>query len=146
MARKYFNWKLLVVIILAFLVFGVTAYGLRKWQKGQTAEAALSKGLEAYQQKDWENAAMNLGAYILTSPDDVEVLHKYAESQLNIRPVNRNHIQQAIAAYRNILRAKKADLKAVKKLALIYIQMNMAGEAELILSRFPGIDNNPYLF
>jgi len=63
------------------------------------------------------------------------VLLKYAEAQLNIRPLKQNNIQQAVAAYRNVLRVDKQNSDAALRLTGIYISLNMAGEAELIAGR-----------
>lgn len=145
MARRYFNWKLLVVILLATMMLGFTAFGLRKWQKGEKSELAYKKGIKAFDEHEWDVAAANIGRYISSNPEDIEMLHKYATAQLNIRPRSKSNAQQAIGAYRMILRADKSDIEATKKISEIYLQIRLPGEAELILKKFPDIASNPEL-
>ena len=145
MARRYFNWKLFVVIIIGFLVLAVTAYGLRKWQKSQRADIAYEAGIKAFENKQWDQAAINIGKYIPTAPEDVDMLHKYAEAQINRRPVSQNNIMQAASALRNVLRVKDSDTDAAKKLASLYLKLGSPGEADLIISRFPDYNSNSEL-
>jgi len=135
MPRRYFNWKLAVVLLIGLVVLGVTAYGLRQWHRGRRAEHGLEAGNKAYQEHNWPEAARNFGRYLAVNHDDVDVLFKYAQAQLNIRPVRRNNIQQAVAAYRSVLRLDRDNRAAVVQLAGLYLQMAMPGEAELIVQR-----------
>lgn len=135
MARKYFNWKLAIVLVIGLVIVAVTAYGLRQWLKSSRAENALKIGNKAYEKQEWSEAAQNLGRYISANPNDIPALLKYAEAQLNIRPIKSNNIQQAVGAYRNILRIEKSNLKAAVQLTELYLGMGMPGEAELIAQR-----------
>ncbi|MBW8016040.1 MAG: tetratricopeptide repeat protein [Planctomycetes bacterium] len=145
MARRYFNWKLLVVILIATMMLGVTAYGLRKWQKGQKSGLAYEKGIKAFDEHKWDEVASHLGRYISSNPEDIEMLHKYATAQMNRRPVGKSNINQAISAYRMILQVDNSEVEATKKISEMYLQMRLSGEAELILSKFPDIESNPDL-
>ncbi|MBE3144139.1 MAG: tetratricopeptide repeat protein, partial [Planctomycetes bacterium] len=117
------------------VVLGTTAFGLRQWQKSRRAEQGLVLGNKAYDEHRWEEAAKQLGRYLGVMQDDVPSLLKYAESQLNIRPLKQNNVQQAIAAYRNVLRLDQSNLKAAKPLSEMYLSMGMPGEAELVVTR-----------
>ncbi len=141
MPRRYFNWKLAAVLVIGLVVLGITAFGLRKWQRSHRAYGALDKGNEAYDKCLWEEAAKNLGRYIAVAQDDVPVLLKYANAQLNIRPLKRNNVQQAIATYRAVLRINKGNSEASMRLVETYLGMGMPGEAELIATR--AIEVNP---
>jgi predicted Zn-dependent protease len=143
--RKYFNWKLAVVLVIGFVVLGVTAYGLRQWQRGRRADRGLVLGNKAYNEHKWEEAARNLGRYLAVARDDVPVLLKYADAQLNIRPLKHGNVQQAIAAYRTILRVDKSNSQAAMQLTGIYLEMGMPGEAELIARRHLGKEQDPEL-
>jgi len=145
MAKRYFNWKLAIVLLMGIVVLGVTAVGLRKWQRSRRAENALPAGLEAYKQQRWEEAASNLGRYLGVNRGDVNVLLKYAEAQVNIRPPKPNNVQQAIAAYREILRIDKSNAEASKRLSEIYLAIGSPGEAELIAKRQLETDKDPEL-
>ena len=96
MARRYFNWKLAVVLVLGVSMLGVTAFGLRKWQKSQKSDIAYEKGNKAFDEHRWDEAASDIGRYISSNPEDIDMLHKYATAQLNRRPVRRANILQAI--------------------------------------------------
>ncbi|MCK4960618.1 MAG: tetratricopeptide repeat protein [Planctomycetes bacterium] len=135
MPKRYFNWKLASILLIGFVVLAVTAFGLRKWQRGRMAYASLFEGNAAYETAQWQEAAKHLGRYIVVAGDDVPVLLKYAEAQVNIRPLKRNNLQQAIAVYRRILRIDKTHSEVALKLVEIYLQVGMYGEAELIAGR-----------
>jgi tetratricopeptide (TPR) repeat protein len=135
MPRRYFNWKLAAVLVIGLVVLGITAYGLRQWQRSRRADSGLVLGNEAYNEHRWEDAAKNLGRYLAVTQDDVPALLKYADAQLNIRPLKRNNAQQAIAAYRTVLRLDRNNSEASMRLVEMYLGMNMPGEAELIATR-----------
>jgi tetratricopeptide (TPR) repeat protein len=135
MASRYFNWKLAIVLLIGLVVLGTTAFGLRKWQKSRRAEQGLVLGNKAYDEHRWEEAANQLGRYLGVMQDDVPTLLKYAEAQLNIRPLKQGNIQQAIATYRTILRLNQSDIRAAKPLSEMYLNMGMPGEAELVVTR-----------
>jgi len=135
MAKRYFNWKLAIVLVLGFVVLGATAVGLRQWQRSRRAVNALPAGLEAYKQQRWEKAASNLGRYLAVNRGDVNALLKYADAQLNIRPSKPNRVQQAIAAYREVLRINKSNSEAAKRLTELYVAIGSPGEGELIAKR-----------
>jgi len=123
MPRRYFNWKLAIVLVIGIGVLGVTAFGLRRWQRTNRAEQGLVLGNKAYDEQKWEQAATNLGRHLTVEPDDVPVLLKYADAQLKIRPSKRNNIQQAIKAYRAVLRADKNNSEAAMRLTEVYLMM-----------------------
>jgi len=92
MAKRYFNWKLAIVLVIGVVVLGVTAFGLRQWQRANRAERGLILGNKAYEEHEWEEAAKELGRYLAVEQDDVPTLLKYADAQLNIRPVKAGNI------------------------------------------------------
>jgi lipopolysaccharide biosynthesis regulator YciM len=135
MPRRYFNWKLAIVLLMSLVILCITAFGLRQWQKANSAEQGLVLGNKAYDEQNWEEAATNLGRYLALKQDDVQVLLKYADAQMHIRPRKRDNIQQAIQAYRIILRVEDNHPETSQKLTEIYLMMGMPGEAELIARR-----------
>jgi len=145
MAKRRFNWMLAIVLLIALIVLAVTAFGLRRWQRSRMALTARQTGLRAYEQGDWPKAASDLGRYIIVKQNDVEILHKYAQSHLNIRPLKQNNIQKAISTYRIILRTDKNNTDAVEKLVNMYLQMDIAPEAELIAQRYLENNNDPLI-
>jgi tetratricopeptide (TPR) repeat protein len=135
MASRYFNWKLAIVLLIGLVVLGTTAFGLRQWQKSRRSEQGLVLGNKAYEEHRWEEAAKQLGRYLGVMQNDVPALLKYAEAQLNIRPLKPNNLQQAIAAYRNVLRVDQSNLKAANQLSQMYLSMGMPAEAELVATK-----------
>ena len=126
-------------------VLGGTAFVLRQWQRSRRAEQGLVLGNKAYDEHKWEEAAQQLGRYLSIAQDDVLVLLKYAEAQLSIRPLGQSNVQQAIGAYRNILRLDHGNFEAAKLLSEIYLSMGMPGEAELIAARALQTNGSPEL-
>jgi tetratricopeptide (TPR) repeat protein len=145
MPQRYFNWKLLIFLVIGFVILGSIAFGLRQWQKANRAEQGLVLGNKAYDEQRWEDAAKHLGKYLRVKRDDVPTLLKYADAQLKIRPSKRSKVQQAIGAYRAVLRADKNNYEAAVQLTEIYLMMRMAGEAELIASRQLETNDDPKL-
>ncbi len=136
MARRYFNWKLAIVLVVGLAVLCVTAYGLRQWQKETRAERGLELGNKAYEQKDYEEAARCLGRYVGVYQDDIPAMLKYADAHLNIRPLKRNNVQQAIGTYDVILTKEPTNSEAARRLVGLHLNMGVFGEAERIAKEF----------
>lgn len=141
MPRRYFNWKLAIVLLISVAVLGVSAVGLRKWRNANSAEKGLDLGNKAYNEKNWKEAAKQLGRYIVVNQNDVDALLKYADSQLKIRPATSNNILQAVQAYRAVLRLDPGNLKAAKQATELYFLMGQDEVVESITSRF--IETSP---
>ena len=135
MGKRYFNWKLAVVILLGLAVLAATAFGLRHWQRGRRASHGLLLGNKAYNESRWEESADQFGRYLGVSSDDVPILLKYADSHLKIRPLKSGNVQQAIAAYRTILRLEPGYIEAALRLSEVYLGLNEAAEAEQVAAR-----------
>ena len=142
MPRRYFNWKLAIVLIISICVLGVTAFGLRQWQRTNRADQGLILGNKAYEEQRWDEAAENFGHYLAIEQIDVPILLKYAEAQFKIRPLRRSNIVHAENAYHSVLRADKNNSKAAMQLTGLYLSRYMyrPGKAELIASKY--LDNN----
>ena len=123
------------MLVIGVVVLGTTVFGLRQWRRTNKAEQAFILGNEAYEEHRWEEAAQNLGRYLALERDDVPTLLKYADAQMKIRPAKRNRVQQAIGAYRTVLRLDRENSEAAMQLAEIYLGVGSPGEAELIARR-----------
>jgi len=148
MAARYFNWKLAIVLFAGVVVFAGAAFALRQWQRSTRAEEALSRGEEAYAQQDWDEAASQFGRYLAVHGDEPGVLliySKYADSQLKRRPLTQPHIQQAVAAYRAVLRLDRDHAEAASRLTELYLGMGALGEAELIARPYLANHDDPNL-
>jgi len=135
MARRYFNWKLAIVLVVGLAVLCVTAFGLRQWQKENRAERGLALGNEAYEEHRYEDAARYLGRYVGVYTDNIPALLKYADSQLKTRPQRENNVQQAIGTYHIVLREDPANSEAAKRLIGLYLEWGMAAQAESIAKK-----------
>jgi tetratricopeptide (TPR) repeat protein len=136
MAQRYFNWKLATVLVVAVVVFGAATFSLHRWQKSTHAGQALPLGEAAYAKKDWDEACKQFGRYLAVNAEDVGALLKYAEAQQNRQPITTSNLQQAVAAYRGVLRLQGDNQDAVRRLSELYLAMRMPGEAELITKRY----------
>ncbi|UCG48204.1 MAG: tetratricopeptide repeat protein [Phycisphaerales bacterium] len=145
MPGRYFNWKLAIVLVIGLVVLVATAFGLRQWQRTTRAERGLLLGNKAYEEQRWEEAASQLGRYLSIRREDAPTLLKYAEANLNIRPLKRNRLMQALQAYRNVLRVEPNNSQAATQLTELYLVMGMAGEAELIAGRYLEANEHPML-
>jgi len=143
MPRRYFNWKLAIVLIIGVIVFSAAVFGLRQWRKANSAEEGLILGTKAYEEHRWKDAANELGRYIYANQEDVPVLLKYADAQMKIRPQKQSNIKQAVGAYRAIIRIDKNNIKAATKLIELYLSMGVPGEAELIAQRQLEVAQSP---
>ncbi|MBN2457238.1 MAG: tetratricopeptide repeat protein [Sedimentisphaerales bacterium] len=141
MIQRRFNCKVAVVLVIALLLLVTTAFFFRRWQQIRRARLACAAGIRAYDQRLWHDAARNLGRYLAIDHSNIQIQLKYAEAQMNIRPLKRNNIQQAIAAYRNTLRIDKGNSEAALRLVGLYLKMEMFGEAEVISVR--ALEANP---
>ena len=135
MAKVRVNWNIIIVLILALIAVGLTGYSLRKYHRQQRAEVGLSDGLAAYEAGEWKKAAVGLGRYLAIHRNDVDILIKYAQSQLRIQPLKRQNLGQAINAYRAVLRLEENE-QAAREIISLYLQFGMPAEAELIARRF----------
>jgi len=135
MPERSFNWKLAIVLVMSLAVLGISAFGLRQWRRTNRAEESLILGNKAYDEHRWEEAAEQLGRYLALVRDDIPILLRYADAQLKIRPTKHNRIQQAIGAYRTILRLDRENAEAAIQLTEIYLGIGSPGEAELIARR-----------
>jgi tetratricopeptide (TPR) repeat protein len=145
MLKSRFNWKLVIVLLIAFVVLVATAYGLRQWRRSHRVEKNLYLGNKAYNEQKWEEAARNLGRYLAVTQNDKAILFKYAQAQLNIRPLKRSNLEQAVSAYRTILRIDETNSQAAQALTELYLQVGLPGEAELIAARAIEKDPSPQL-
>ncbi len=125
MAKRYFNWTLAIVLVVAAVVLVVSAVALRGWQRKVRAERGLDLGMQAYERGDWQEAASQLGRYVAIYGDDTRILLRYAEAQLNRRPWSQNNINQARSVYSSILRDRGADPALVKEAATALVELDL---------------------
>ncbi len=145
MSARYFNWKLAMVLVISLTVLGVGAFGLRQWRKADRAERGLRLGNKAYDEHKYQDAVDHLGDYLVVEQTDMPVLLRYADAQLKIRPAKRSNVQQAIGAFRTVLRLDEDNSEAANKLTEIYLGIGSFGEAKLIAGRYIAVKSDPDL-
>src|SRR5690606_6190449 len=114
------NVKLLLILIVITVGIGVSLVAARQIRRGILSERALAAGQAAFDQQDWAAAAKNWREYLSRNPDDVEILRKYAEAVMSIRPVEIPSITGAISAYRRIMELDPQDETVSEKLVELY--------------------------
>jgi len=137
MTRKKINLKPIIVILISIVTLAATTYFVRQWNRSHRAVVGLRRGTEAYENKQWTLAADNLGKYIAIVHDDVDAIIKYADAQINIKPIRSNNINQALNSYRRAVRLDPSNSQAVISLMETYMHMlNSPAEAEFIAQQF----------
>ena len=141
------NVKLIVVLILVVVALGVSLVAARQVRRSILSKKSLDAGLAAFEKEDWKEAAQHFQEYLGRNPDDVEILKKYAQSRLNIRPVEVPNIMQAIAGYRQVLQLDPLDKEVYDELAGLYTGIRRFEElvyiAEMRLEQAPDDRNAP---
>jgi tetratricopeptide (TPR) repeat protein len=136
MARLKVNWKFLIVIVLLLVVMGLTVIGLRGWNRTYRAKMGLTQGNAAFEQKKWNDAAQFFGQYLSVHSEDTAILLKYAQSQLNVTPTKQDNLNQAVNAYRSVLRLEN-NAEAAKNLIGVYLLVaGLPGEGQLVAERY----------
>lgn len=117
------NWNFLIVFVLGLMAVTLTVVGLWFWNKHMRAQRGLQLGLAAYENKQWDQASKYLGQYLaaILPEQDIEVLLKYAEAQINTRPLKKENLEQAMQVYHQILRIEE-NKEARKTLIELYLQ------------------------
>lgn len=126
------NVKLLVILSLGLFIVGVGVIVGHKFRKRAMADTALNAGNAAWERQDYVEASKQLRQYLSKYPDDADILERYAEVNLAIRPVQPEKIGAAIGAYRRLLRQRPDDPRLWKELVKIYAGIGQHNEAAYI--------------
>jgi tetratricopeptide (TPR) repeat protein len=114
------NVKLLVILLVVVAGVGGGLVAARQIRRGILSERALAAGHAAYEKQDWEGAVKNWRVYLARNPDDLDVLRKFGESLMALRPLDATRITGAISAYGRILQLDPNDAKAGEELVGLY--------------------------
>lgn len=118
------NVTLLAILIAVVAAICVSLVAARQLRRNIQTEQALAEGKAAYERRDWSAAAQSFRDYLMRTPDDLEVLRKYAESLMATRPLDVSSVNRAIPAYRRIMGLDPSDRAAPEKLAMLYVTTN----------------------
>ncbi len=122
---------LIILVLLAGVLLGGAAAGY-KVRKRTVANRALAAGKAALEKQDWTEACKQLRQYLSQYPDDPEILVRYAEANLAVRPQETTNLQAAVGAFRRYLRLRPGDEKASHELVDLYLQVGDLQEASHI--------------
>jgi len=129
------NVKLLLILLLGAVALAVAVGAGHYLRKRAAAAKALSRGLAAYEQRDWPNASKHLRRYLTQHSTDVQILYKYAHACMSVQPLQSNHIKGAIDAYRQLLNVDPNSQTPYRKLALLYLGTGNYTELAYIAER-----------
>jgi len=119
--RAKVNVKVLIILIVVPVALGTSLFAARQIQRDSLSKASLAAGEAAFEREDWPVVRKSFHAYLGRNPDDVEILKKYAQACLAIRPLDAKAIGGAIGAYRRIIELNPQDEVAYDKLAMLYV-------------------------
>lgn len=129
------NVKALVILVGVVLVLGAAAVIGRDVRRQIIAGNAREAAEKALNEQDWPEACKHLNHYLNRKPDDVEMLEKYAEANLKVRPQDQGRLLAAMDAYRRLLRERPADREYTHKLANLYNGVGRFSDAAIICER-----------
>ncbi|MBN1846339.1 MAG: hypothetical protein JW810_11690, partial [Sedimentisphaerales bacterium] len=83
MAKRAFNWKFALLLLLILVGLALSAWGVHQWRRQHIAKQGLKRGLAAFNEQHWDDAAKYLAQYVARYKNDVPNLFMYAEAQMN---------------------------------------------------------------
>ncbi len=134
------NVKALLILILVVVLLGCGAVVARHVRKRVIAERALAAGKAALEAEDWPEASRQLRRYLLRYPDDKEMVLRYAEAKLAIRPLTPENIVGAIGEYRRLLRTQPGDAHLCHELGKLYVSIGDFVEAAYVCRQRLDVD------
>ena len=114
------NVKVLAILIMVTVALGTSLFAARQVRRNILSKTSLATGEAAFENKDWPVASKSLRDYLSRNPDDLEILKKYAQACLAVRPLDARAMSGAIAAYRRVVQLDAQDEVAYEKLAMLY--------------------------
>ena len=126
------NIRLIVILSAVVILLGVSAFVAREIRRSMIKSDALAQGNAAYEKGDWKIAGQQFKRYLEKDQTNVEVLDKFAQANLNLRPVTVDNLNAAIWAYRRILRIDADSISAFEALAELYIATQNSNELAYI--------------
>ena len=118
--RAKVNIRFVIVLVTAVIAAGFSLFAAREAHRAVISKRSLEEGQAAYEQKDWAKAAEDFRKYMRYNPNDLDILKKYAEALMSIRPMDAASVSSAIRAYRRIVQMDSLDQNAYEKLAQLY--------------------------
>lgn len=116
-----------VALLGAMLASG---YALRGIQRSRMAVSARERGMEAYEQQNWEVGIKELGYYLGRNSTDAEALYAVAECLVQVPRENNTHITNAIQFATRASEFDPANPKPLELLLDLYGVLGHLPEAE----------------
>ncbi len=114
------NVKVVVIILLVTAVLGAGALTARYVRRNVLSARALEQGQAAFSKQDWPEARNQFLEYLGRNPDNIDILGKFAEASLRIRPLEGKDLKAAVNVYRQIIGARPSDKLPYDRLAMVY--------------------------
>ena len=114
------NVTVLIILLVVMVAVGASLFAARQVRRDILSKMDLEAGQAAFEKEDWLAAYKHFREYLGRNPDDVEILKKYAEARLSIRPLEPEAIRGVIAAYRRVIQLDPLDEDAYDQLAMLY--------------------------
>lgn len=114
------NFVVLAILVLLsgiFLVGAAGGYLIRTRTKARVALEQAYTDLDAGQ---WQQASRHFRQYLSKYPDDPEILARYAEVCLRIRPSTPAQVGNALGAYRRLFRLQLGEERTSRELIRLY--------------------------
>ncbi|HNQ24022.1 MAG TPA: tetratricopeptide repeat protein [Phycisphaerae bacterium] len=126
------NLRILVIVVLVATVLPIGLLAGYQVRTRVTAHRALTAAEDAAARQDWAAACRHLKVYLSKFPDDRDQLARFAEANLAVRPLDRDHAGAALAAYRRLLRSQPGDAHLCATLAKLYARVGDFNEMAYI--------------
>jgi predicted Zn-dependent protease len=138
------NVKVLVILVAVTALLMAGAAGGYKIRKRILANRALAAGKVAMEQQNWPEACKQLRLYLSKYPENTEMLARYAEANLAVRPTKSENFSAAMSAYRRLLRIRPGDERVSHELAKLYMRVGDANEAAHICNQRLEVASDDY--
>lgn len=135
------NVKLVVILFVIITGLGVGLFAARHIRRRILSKMDYDAGTASYEQKDWPKAYKHLREYLGRNPDDLDILKKYADTCLEMRPLKPEFVSRAIGAYRRVLQVNPGADVVYDELATLY--NGVGNYTELIYLAQKRLENEP---
>jgi tetratricopeptide (TPR) repeat protein len=135
------NLKVLIIFVLIMVAIVTSLFAARQVRRGILSKMSLEDGEAAFEKQNWQAAYKNFGRYLSRNPDDIEILKKYAQAAMSIRPLNVGAVNGAVSAYRRVMQLDPLDNTVYEKLAKLYAAIGNFEELAYITRA--QIENDP---
>jgi cellulose synthase operon protein C len=141
------NIKFIIILVVSIVAIGCSLFAAREAHRAVISKRNYEAGLAAFEKQDWTTASQSFQRYLRYNTNDLDILKKYAEARLFIRPLDASSVSAAIAAYRRIIQLEPSNQTAYEKLAELYSGVDNYEELAYIartrLSQSPTDQNAP---